>query len=82
MIGKKLGGKREGAGRPPRGEEKLVPISGTVNEKLRMRVEFEAKKNGVSVSEYIREALKEKIKFDEVMDKMNENKKDGPDEKN
>lgn len=75
MIKKQNGGYRPGCGRPEKKEEKLVPISGTVTEKTRMRVEFEAKNRGISVSEYIREAIIEKIKFDECMDKMDANEK-------
>jgi transposase len=69
---KKNGGKRPGSGRPPLKEEKLETISGTVPAKIKTRVEFEAKKRDITVSEYIREALKEKINFDQCLDDMDE----------
>jgi predicted DNA-binding protein len=53
------------------GSEAVVPMSFSLSEKLKMRVEFEAKKRGVTVSKYLREALNEKLAFDAEMDRIN-----------
>lgn len=73
----KRGGLRPGAGRPRiPGRELTIPLSVSVPEKLKMRVEYESKKRGITTSKYVCEALQEKINFDTEMDKIKENDHD------
>lgn len=56
------------------GDGKAIPMSISLPERMKMRVEYEAKKRGFTVSGYIQAAVKEKINFDTELDRMDAEK--------
>lgn len=59
-IEEKLGEKRPSRGRPPKGEDKFVPISIRLHPKVLKWAKKEAKKRGVGYQTVINEALLKK----------------------
>lgn len=48
----------------------MINICIPVREPIKMRLDFESNKRGITVAAYVREAIDEKISFDDTMNKI------------
>ena len=65
------GGACPGAGRKPiPGRIPMINICIPVREPIKMRLEFESNKRGITVAAYVREAIDEKISFEDTVNKI------------